>query len=494
VASIAWSEPTLASLALSSGTLNPEFAATTKIYTANVPNNVTAIAITPTAADASLSLTVNGSTLASGSASAPISLNVGANVINVVVTAGDGATLNNYTVTVTRPASSNADLAGLACSSGNLNPNFTSNTTSYTVNVPNTVTSLTLTPTVSDPTASVTVNGTAVVSGSPSAAIALNVGTNTINVVVTAQDGTTKAYSVAVARSEHRAPNRKQILVTGCGYVLIRDAQSGENNAAYNDIAVKRIPGVEATYNAGASWVLVEFDEARHIVMNSVPGTTAAEIEVITRTATGELVDVVRYRSTSESAPWKLDLQANQSPVLSLDRNSNGAFEPSEQVAPHVSTSGASIDMNPPDVGLVLSVVGENIRLVATGTDAEGAPVVIRYQIDNGALTDYEAPILLPRNAQNSIALYAEDAQGNSSGLIRTQLNPPLALRTRTTTTFELEWPEADGYRLQTASTPQGPWIDVATTPVVSGGRITATVTPGKSSAFYRLAAYPVTR
>jgi gliding motility-associated-like protein len=46
------------------------------------------------------------------------------------------------------------------------------------------------------------VNGTVVVSGTPSGAIALSVGSNTVTVVCTAQDGvTTKTYTVTVTRA-----------------------------------------------------------------------------------------------------------------------------------------------------------------------------------------------------------------------------------------------------------------------------------------------------
>ena len=143
---------------------------------------------------------MNGAAVTSGSASNVIGLNVGSNTITVVVTAQDDTT-KTYTVTVMRESSSNADLSGLTLSSGTLNPTFGAGTTSYTASVGNSVSSLTVTPTVADPTATVTVNGASVASGSASNGIGLNVGSNTITVVVTAQDGTTtKTYTVTVTR------------------------------------------------------------------------------------------------------------------------------------------------------------------------------------------------------------------------------------------------------------------------------------------------------
>jgi len=190
----------LSALALSSGTLSPTFAAATTSYTASVTNATTSITVTPTKSDANASITVNGSAVTSGSASGSIALTVGANTITVVVTAQDAST-KTYTLTVTRAQSSNADLSALTLSSGTLSPTFAAATTSYTASVTNATTSITVTPTKSDANASITVNGSAVTSGSASGSIALTVGTNTITLIVTAQDGTTtKTYTLIVIR------------------------------------------------------------------------------------------------------------------------------------------------------------------------------------------------------------------------------------------------------------------------------------------------------
>ena len=99
-------------------------------------------------------------------------------------------------------ASTDATLSGLTLSSGTLSPTFASGTTSYTVSVANTVTALTLTPTVNTSGATVKVAGTEVASGDASASQALAVGTNAISIVVTAADGsTTETYTVTATRA-----------------------------------------------------------------------------------------------------------------------------------------------------------------------------------------------------------------------------------------------------------------------------------------------------
>jgi gliding motility-associated-like protein len=193
---------TLSSLKTSKGTLSPVFAAATTGYTASVVNGVTSLTVTPTTTDPYATITVNGTAVASGAASGAINLNVGTNVIGVVVTASDGTTTKTYTVTVTRPASNIDNLATMWLSAGTLTPAFAPATTSYTASEANGVAAITITPTTADPTAVVTVNGKTVTSGTVSGAIALGVGSNTINVVVTAQDGvTTKTYTVTVTRA-----------------------------------------------------------------------------------------------------------------------------------------------------------------------------------------------------------------------------------------------------------------------------------------------------
>ncbi|WP_166727778.1 cadherin-like beta sandwich domain-containing protein [Mucilaginibacter gilvus] len=194
----------LANLTLSTGTLNPVFAATTTTYTAGVGNGITTIRLTPTVADAGATVKVNGVTMASGTVSAALPLVVGPNVISTLVTAADG-TPKTYTVTVTRAQSPNANLASLTLSTGTLTPVFAAATISYTATVSNAITTIKLTPTVADATATVQVNGVTVASGTTSTDIVLAVGPNVITTVVTAEDGTTKSYTLTVDRA--KSPN-----------------------------------------------------------------------------------------------------------------------------------------------------------------------------------------------------------------------------------------------------------------------------------------------
>jgi hypothetical protein len=192
----------LANLLPSSGSLSPGFASGVTDYTVMVPNATSSLSLVPVAFEPSAKVRINGTPVVSGVASAPVALSVGANTMTTVVTAQDGVTERVYTVRVLRALSPNADLAGLALSSGALSPAFSGGVTQYTASVPHAATSVTVTPATTDATASVRVNGEPVSSGAASSPIALAVGVNQISVVVTARDAaTTKTYAVLVTRA-----------------------------------------------------------------------------------------------------------------------------------------------------------------------------------------------------------------------------------------------------------------------------------------------------
>ena len=101
------------------------FAASTTSYTAAAASSVSHVKLTPTVNDSGATVKVGrGSSLTavtSGSARGAMALSEGANAITVRVTAQDGTTTKDYTVTITREAaqSSNANLSGLTATRSN---------------------------------------------------------------------------------------------------------------------------------------------------------------------------------------------------------------------------------------------------------------------------------------------------------------------------------------------------------------------------------------
>ena len=109
-----------------------------------------------------------------------------------------GCTDSDNDTGVWHPDTDNADLGGLTISSGTLSPQFSSSDIAYTASVDNSVTQVTVTPTASDSSATIAVNGNTVTSGTGYILTGLTVGTTTVTVIVTAQDSTTKTYTITV--------------------------------------------------------------------------------------------------------------------------------------------------------------------------------------------------------------------------------------------------------------------------------------------------------
>ncbi len=104
--------------------------------------------------------------------------------------------------------STNADLNSLGLSNGVLTPTFNSSTLSYLATVTNDISSVTVTPTSTDAGATITVQGMVVASGVTSQSITLNVGDNSIAIIVTAANGTTtKVYTIVTTRAVGASAN-----------------------------------------------------------------------------------------------------------------------------------------------------------------------------------------------------------------------------------------------------------------------------------------------
>ena len=127
--------------------------------------------------------------------SVAIGANINISVNNLVAT--DGSAESNlgtatYKVTVARPLSTNANLSSLSVAGYALSPAFSSGTVNYDIGeVPFSVTSLNLDYKTEDTNATVWVSGNNLV-----------VGSNTVNVVVTAENGGTKTYNIKVNRQQ----------------------------------------------------------------------------------------------------------------------------------------------------------------------------------------------------------------------------------------------------------------------------------------------------
>lgn len=196
-------DASLSDLVLEGITLEPAFSPGVSSYSAEVGAAADTTWVTPTARVSSARIEVNGQPVISGSSSGPIALAPGVNAISIVVTARDRETQRTYTVNVTRRATSstNADLANLELTATDLDQIFDPALTSYTAALGYIGASTRVMAVADDPFATVAIDGEPIAADEPSGLIVLAPGTNVLDVVVTAEDGTTmRTYRVEVDR------------------------------------------------------------------------------------------------------------------------------------------------------------------------------------------------------------------------------------------------------------------------------------------------------
>ena len=396
----------LSSLKMSKGIFSPAFDDATTSYTDAVANAVTSVTVTPTASDPGAMIQVNGTTVASGTASGAINLNVGSNTINVVVTASDNVTTKNYVITVAR--GNNIDnLSSLKTSKGVFSPTFAAGTTSYTDAVGNTITSVTVTPTTSDPAATVTVNGTAVPSGTASGAISLNVGANTVSVVVTAQNGaSTQTYTVTVNRAGDNNDNLTSLKMSKG----IFSPTFAAGTTSYTDAVGNTITSVTVTPTTS--------DPDATIQVNGTPvasGTASGAINLAIGANTINVVVTAADNVTTKTYTVTVNRASSISDNLTSLKMSKGIFSPTfasgttsytdavgntitaVKITPAASDPDATIQVNGTVVptgaasGLINVGVGANtINVVVTASDNVTTKIyTVTVNRASGALDSY---------------------------------------------------------------------------------------------------------
>ena len=92
----------LAGLTLSSGTLSPVFSGSVPTYAELMPNATSSFTVTPTASSSLAGITVSGTAVTSGAASASIAFSGSTATVSIVVTAQDGTTSQTYTLNISR--------------------------------------------------------------------------------------------------------------------------------------------------------------------------------------------------------------------------------------------------------------------------------------------------------------------------------------------------------------------------------------------------------
>ena len=371
------------------------FSSGTTSYTAQVAHSMSQTTVTPALSDSRASYVIKLSGVED--ADGVIPLTVGNNVITVEVTAEDGNTARTYTLTVTRTAAStDATLSALTLSGIDFGT-FASGRTSYSVQVANSVSQTTVTPTVSDSGASyaMKLGGVEDADG----VIALSVGSNVISVEVTAEnDSTTRTYTVTVTRAEPATPEHLSsdatltaLTLSGIDFGTFDSTTASYTAAVANSVSQTT---VNPTVNhSGASYVikLGGVTDADAVVSLSV-GSNVITVEV-----TAEDDNAARTYTVTVSRAAPLSTDATLS-ALVLSGVDFGTFDSTTvsytatvansvsqtTVTPTVNHSGASYAIKlggvTDDDGEIALRVGSNI--ITVEVTAEDVTVSRVYTVE----------------------------------------------------------------------------------------------------------------
>ncbi|MEI6880238.1 MAG: cadherin-like beta sandwich domain-containing protein, partial [Bacteroidota bacterium] len=209
----------LSNITLSNGTLSPVFNSDSFNYSATVNNAYSSITLTPyksyDSAVYSIQIRINNGNyvnINSGSASNPLIINFGTNIINVKVTSQSGKFINTYTIIVTRTPTKNANLSNIYSIGSSYSPTFNPYIINYTSSVLFVVDKVKISPIIADTTARIQLkinneNYESINSKDTSKFLNLNIGLNTIYIKVIAQDtSVTKIYTININRANAVTP------------------------------------------------------------------------------------------------------------------------------------------------------------------------------------------------------------------------------------------------------------------------------------------------
>jgi hypothetical protein len=181
---------------------------TPPLYTVNVATDVISVDVSATKSDPNAVMAIGSVTVPAGTASGsapniPLGAPGSDTPISIIVTAQNGVDSKTYTVTVHRATSDDSNLSALSVAPGSLDPSpFDPSQVNYTVNVDNSVNSVVLTATKSDPQATMSALGSVIAApGVPDGQVSVTLLGATTEVVITviAQDMTSETrYTITV--------------------------------------------------------------------------------------------------------------------------------------------------------------------------------------------------------------------------------------------------------------------------------------------------------
>lgn len=258
----------------------------------------------------------------------------GPTTVYVDVTSTDNI-VKRYSITFVRYSElkSNSNLMNLTLSKGVMTPTFSTGNLDYTASVGYSVYDEDVTAMVEDPTAKLRINGIVTTSGSP-VNVPLHIGENIIPVVVTAQNNSSKTYTVKINRAATLTPT----VVTTAVYSIT--ANSAIAGGLLTDIGGLDVTERGVVYNTSGNPTL---DSDHKAVSAGISDEFTAQMTGLSPN-TGYYVRA--YAITNEGTIYGEDKSFSTTagvPVLLTSAPESVSSESARLVGYVTSTSGASI-------------------------------------------------------------------------------------------------------------------------------------------------------
>lgn len=294
--------PKLSSLTVSAGgtpyTLSQEFSADTLAYTVQVPFGTTSVTI------AGVSETAGA--IVEGAGDKAITQDTSAYTVTV---SNSGRTASTqYQITVNRSAGSanNTLLRVDASYPGGTGTLTASN--SWSILVPNSVSSINLTPVAEDPVATVTGGGSK----------SLNIGNNAFAITVKAQNGETKEYTLHITRSQSSDVSLKSVVLTYDGI----SREFSLENGVYN---------ITVPYSATSGTLSAEATEPGATISGMGPkslsyGENRFTLTVIATDGSKAYYTVIVVREPSQNVSLSSVTISYSGDAVALTMDSNGTY------------------------------------------------------------------------------------------------------------------------------------------------------------------------
>ena len=356
--------------------LDPVFDKDTLEYKITVEEGITSVDITATTEvdTTTYKLLQNGS------------IKVGENTKQVMTIAENGET-KTYNIKIIRPANSNAYLSNIELSSGQLSPEFSKETTDYTMIVENEITLLTVNGIKENILSTVNGNGN----------YALGVGENEITLTVTAESGDIKTYTIIVTRKPNSNANLSSIN-TNVGIlspVFNKETFNYTINVE-NTIDTIKIEGIaEAKTTKVTGNNTYELESGSNVITL----ITLAEDNITTKTYT---INVVKDKSDNDNIENMYIEEASISPKFDSNIISYTAKVPNE-------FTNVTIHVELEDKNSTYEIIGNENFIVGENE------VIVRVTSESGKTKDYK--VVITRQEVHEISNYLSSLKINTGEL-----------------------------------------------------------------------------